>query len=221
MTRHGDLKSLNKPIRIGVSVGTGIKLVFFFALMLYSYNGGFISGEEQSFTKITIEQVMISGVIALCIHGPSFQFNPNPALMAIVFLWNKVEIGAAIVLDIMTYNHIKRRVAPAQNEFRNRELLEIPLRASMLSSGLAVSMLIVGGIATLLFIDKTLPPILLFTFSLIVMSVRNPAMVSFTFKVNLHNQAITQQELREVRRQEEINFAIKERNKRRNVFTIS
>ncbi len=111
----------------------------------------------------------------------------------------------------MTFKHINVKVS---DENGRKKLLEIPLRATILSSGIGLSTFVISVLATSLLVDKTVPSLIILMFAIFVVSARHPLIAALAFKVNHTNQAISNQKLREDRRKLEIQHAITERKNR-------
>ncbi len=106
---------------------------------------------------------------------------------------------------------------PGQSRTRN-PMLDIPLKATLLSTLFALPGVFLGTLTSILEMSLFYKQYLVFMFLMVVAAIRMPVIVSLTFKRNELNRAITQEALKEELRKQEILHALRERELRREAW---
>ncbi len=164
--------------------------------------------------------------------------KPSPILQLAFSLPNLVYSGLPVVFDLRTYRYIHSHTFPRKNQSQQngsanvnqsvkaqkmlglelepeKQLLQIPLKATLLSTGIALPSLLVYLTAWRLLDLKDLKIYSTGILAYWLISVRMPIVTFLVFQQNESNKrAISQSELREKRRQVEIELAKMNRKRR-------
>ena len=160
-----------------------------------------------------------------CVRGS--QARPTSPLLAMIGLLNAVTILLPVIYDIKTYRLISKRTLPlAPTEEGNgdtagvqEQMLRLPFKATLLSTGMALSYILLTAISTQLSQLKGVQDYLLSVISSLLVSFRHPLVASILFKSNAVNVARNEEQARESKRQVEITYAMEKRRIKR-AFTL-
>ncbi len=109
-------------------------------------------------------------------------------------------------------------IVSKSNSKENHKTLDVPLKATVLSTMFTLPGLTLGILSSLLNLTLFYKQHLVFIFFLIMTMVRMPFIMTLTFRRNELNKAITQEAIREENRRLEIQHALRERERRRQVW---
>ena len=130
---------------------------------------------------------------------------------------SEVSASAREGISVATKNEHQTENTPTVQEVvkTNDTILDIPLKATIMSSAFAVPSLFLGILATFLSFTPIQKNSMVYMAILALASLRIPAIILATFKRNALNQATDRALEREKKRQIEIDHALQERERRR------
>ncbi len=166
----------------------------------------------------TLYDVPSIALVEVCVNGPNARETSPLVVMPMIV--NLVTTLLPAFYDWKTYRHISIRTSPSVTEEQpasaSSNMLDVPFRATLLSTASALSFLFVAAIITQLSHLEGVKEYVLSVISIFLVGFRHPLVAAITFKQNQANMAINQEQIREAKRRIEIEHAMMNRKQKSN-----
>ncbi len=155
--------------------------------------------------------------IEICLNGDNGRAPSN--LIVLFILPNILAVMIPVAYDFRTHQYIKRHSGnpnSGSNAVVKTLLLQLPLRATMLSTLMALFFIVIGIIPAIKTLPKDVGAYTVSTLALLVVVFRFPIVTVILFRSNAINVATKRDDERERKRQIEMKSALERREKNRN-----
>ncbi len=155
--------------------------------------------------------------IEICLNGDNAR--PPSNLIVLFILPNLLAVMIPVAYDFRTHQYVKRHSGnpnSGSNAVVKTLLLQLPLRATMLSTLMALFFIVIGIISAIKTLPKDVGAYTVSTLALLIVVFRFPIVTVILFRSNAINVVTKRDEERERKRQIEMKSALERREKKMN-----